>query len=194
MRQSILAFLILPAITLQTACIREEALNAECDIVAVQISQDILSRSPIISNNEVTIIVKDGIDLDGLAPVFTLTPGATISPESGTPRDFNTPQQYTVTSEDKEWSKTYTVDIQHTNAVVLNYDFDHVRQVPTQSGEGSYDVFYEVGADGQVQTRHSHSPTPKGLRIHSPPINLTTVKPGNAWPSPHVLLGHSALW
>lgn len=150
MKQSILAFLLLPAITLQTACIREEALNAECDIVAVQIPQDILSRSPIISNNEVTIIVKDGIDLNGLAPGFTLTPGATITPASGTPRDFNTPQQYTVTSEDKEWSKTYTVDIQHTNAVVLNYDFDHVRQVATQSGDGSYDVFYEVGTDGTV--------------------------------------------
>lgn len=150
MKHQIFTITLLLAITFQCSCIREEALNAECDIVAIQLPQDILSRSPIISNNEVTIIVKNGIDLDGLAPVFTLTPGATISPESGTPRDFNTPQQYTVTSEDKEWSKTYTVDIQHSNAVILNYNFEHVRQVSAVMGSCRYDVFYEIGPDGNV--------------------------------------------
>lgn len=150
MKHQIFTITLLLAITVQCSCIREEALNAECDIVAIQLPQDILSRSPIISNNEVTIIVKDGIDLDGLAPVFTLTPGATISPESGTPRDFNTPQQYTVTSEDKEWSKTYMVEIQHSNAVILNYNFEHVRQVSAVMGSCRYDVFYEIGPDGNV--------------------------------------------
>lgn len=150
MKHQIFTITLLLAITVQCSCIREEALNAECDIVAIQLPQDILSRSPIISNNEVTIIVKNGIDLDGLAPVFTLTPGATISPESGTPRDFNTPQQYTVTSEDKEWSKTYMVEIQHSNAVILNYNFEHVRQVSAVMGSCRYDVFYEIGPDGNV--------------------------------------------
>lgn len=133
-----------------SSCIKEEELNAECDIVAIQIPQDILSRSPVISNNGVTVIVKDGIELNGLAPTFTLTPGATITPESGTPRDFNKPQQYTVTSENKQWSKTYTVEIQNTYSVVLNYNFENVRQVPTSTGEGCYDVFYEIDASGAV--------------------------------------------
>lgn len=150
MKQPTLTILLLFAALLQISCIREEALNAECDIVAVQLPQDILSRSPVISNKEVTIVVKDGVDLNGLAPEFTLTPGATIIPESGTPRDFTIPQQYTVTSEDKEWSKTYIVEIQHTNAVALNYDFEHVRQVSALMGACSYDVFYEVGSDGKV--------------------------------------------
>lgn len=150
MKHQIFTITLLLAITVQCSCIREEALNAECDIVAVQLPQDILSRNPVISNNEVTIVVKDGVNLDGLAPTFTITPGATIYPESGTPRDFTTPQEYTVTSEDKEWSKTYMVEIQHTNAVILNYNFEHVRQVSALMGSCRYDVFYEIGADGNV--------------------------------------------
>lgn len=87
------------------SCIKKEPLNAECDIVSVTLSGDKLNREPQIFNDKVILIVKNDVSVSNLAPEFTLTPGATISPESGTPRNFILPQQYVVTSQDGEWKK-----------------------------------------------------------------------------------------
>lgn len=94
---------------LGASCIRDEAPNAEADILACTVDADILKRAPIIQNNSVTLLVKPFADLRHQAPEFTLTPGATIEPPGGTERDFTAPQQYEVTSEDGRWRKTYTV-------------------------------------------------------------------------------------
>lgn len=99
------------------SCIRDEAANAECDITGVDtawisslLEEGILrSSNYFLSNNSVTFFKEDGAACDSLAPVFTLTPGATIEPLSGTERDFTTPQTYTVTAEDGVWKKDYTV-------------------------------------------------------------------------------------
>lgn len=88
---------LLLGITL-VSCIRDEALNAEADILTCTVPGDILKRDPIIENNKVVLMVTADADLTHQAPEFTLTPGATISPASGTERDFTTPQFYTVTS------------------------------------------------------------------------------------------------
>lgn len=93
----------------QVSCIRDEALNAEADILTCTVPEDILKRDPIIENNKVVLMVTADADLTHQAPEFTLTPGATISPRSGTERDFTTPQSYTVTSEDGNWKKEYQV-------------------------------------------------------------------------------------
>lgn len=135
---------------LLAACIRGEAPNAECDIESVYFqSDDVLNRTPSISNDKVTIVVNSNVDISSLAPYFTLTEGATISPESGTVRNFTTPQEYVVTSQDGDWHKTYTVDVQRPGTINLSYNFDNVRQVSANSGRSSYDVFYEVGSDGK---------------------------------------------
>lgn len=132
------------------ACIRSEAPNAECDIESVYFqSDDVLNRKPSISNNKVTIVVNSDVNISSLAPFFTLTEGATIRPESGTVRNFSSPQQYVVTSQDGEWSKTYTVEVQRPGAINLSYNFENVRQESANSGRSSYDVFYEVGSDGK---------------------------------------------
>lgn len=142
--------LVLTALAvLAGSCVRDEAPNSECDILAVELPDGILNRSPIISNDKVTLVVKGSADIAALAPKFELTPGATIAPPSGTVRDFTTPQEYTVTSEDGEWHKTYTVEVQGAYSVNLDYNFEHVRQVSTLGGKSSYDVFYEVGTDGR---------------------------------------------
>lgn len=132
------------------SCIRKEPLNAECDIVAVAVTGDILNRAPIIENNKVTFIVKNGVNITKLAPEFILTPGASIYPESGTVRDFTTPQTYMTTSEDGEWHKVYTVEVKRNDSGNTNYSFsfENVRQVSALMGACSYDVFYEVGANG----------------------------------------------
>jgi hypothetical protein len=92
-----------------TSCIKEEALNTEADILGCIVDKSILKREPIIQNDKVVLMVKGNIDLRRQAPEFTVTEGATISPASGTMRDFTTPQSYVVTSEDKQWEKTYSI-------------------------------------------------------------------------------------
>lgn len=88
-----------------SSCIRDEALNAEADILSCTLPKAVMTTSPIINNNSVTLFVGPGTDVSALAPEFTLTPGATISPLSGTVHDFNLPQKYTVTAADGVWKK-----------------------------------------------------------------------------------------
>lgn len=92
-----------------TSCIQKEALNTEADITACLVDESILKREPIIQNDKVTLLVKGNTNLTRQAPEFTITEGASIEPASGTQRNFTTPQTYTVTSEDGQWKKDYTV-------------------------------------------------------------------------------------
>lgn len=149
MKKSFTLMIAMAIFAFMASCIREEAKNSECDIVAVELPDGILNRSPIISNDKVTLVVKGGVDVTALAPKFELTPGASIEPASGTVRNFTTQQEYTVTSEDRKWSKTYVMEVQSAYSVSLDYDFEHVRQVSALGGAASYDVFYEVGTDGK---------------------------------------------
>ena len=82
------------------SCIQDEAPNAEADILTCTVPADILRRDPIITNDKITLMVKSNTDLSKQSPEFTLTPGASISPASGTTLDFSEPQYYTVVSED----------------------------------------------------------------------------------------------
>lgn len=138
--------------TVAVSCIKKEPLNTECDIVAVTLPDDALNRRPIIENDRVTLIVKNHVNITELAPEFVLTPGATITPESGTVRDFTEPQTYVVTSEDREWSKTYTINVQRNNAINLKYGFEDIRLVTT-SQKGQYDEFYDVSIDETTHRR-----------------------------------------
>lgn len=63
-----------------------------------------MTTSPIINNNSVTLFVGPETDVSALAPEFTLTPGATISPLSGTVHDFNLPQN-TLSQQPTEYGK-----------------------------------------------------------------------------------------
>ncbi len=111
-----------------TSCFKDELANAECDILtawihienAEEVFGDAMQSDTIISVNVLstddyisfTLYVKQdaNIDLTALAPQFTLTPGATISPNSGSVQDFsNGPVTYTTTSEDGKWQRTYHV-------------------------------------------------------------------------------------
>ena len=61
-----------------------------------------------ISGTNVTLTVPYGTSVTSLSPTFTLAPGATCAPISGTARNFTSAQTYTVTSSDSLISKTYT--------------------------------------------------------------------------------------
>ncbi|MFD5257320.1 family 43 glycosylhydrolase [Streptomyces bobili] len=60
------------------------------------------------ANSRITLPLTEGTDLTTLAPQFTLAQGATISPASGTPRDFSAPVTYEVTGSDGK-KRTWTV-------------------------------------------------------------------------------------
>lgn len=135
------------------SCIREEALNAEADIISCKVPTDILLRLPIITNDKVTFYVRGGVNLTKLSPEFTVTDGASISPASGTTRDFTTPQTYTVTSQDKKWSKDYTVEFVFTEfgESQTQYHFENIKYYTDGDGSSAkqyYQIFYDTKVDG----------------------------------------------
>ena len=130
----VLIYLLLGVIL--SSCIQKEEANAEADIISCTLPDVTMTTNPIISNNSVTIFVGPGTDIASLAPEFELTPGASINPPSGTERDFNSPQQYTVTAADGIWSKKYTISVIDTE-LATNYNFED-----TLSGKKYY-IFVE---------------------------------------------------
>ena len=141
MRNLILCFLIG---LFTVSCIKDEALNAEADILTCVVPGDVLKTDPEIDNESVTLTVKSGVDITSLAPQFTITEGAKISPASGTALDFTTPQHYTVTSEDGKWSKTYKVRCL-VSGVTTDYGFEHITMEPKG---GRYQIFYDYTENG----------------------------------------------
>ena len=121
-------------ITTLSSCFKEEPLNAECDIEQAYIHADnkILLNSLFTNPSDTLVNVQsDQTNIEFTmrpfaahtkqAPIFRLTPGATISPESGSLQDFSKgPVTYTVTSEDKQWSRTYQVSIKKGQTTMPN--------------------------------------------------------------------------
>lgn len=136
MKQSrlIVAALSMSCITTLSSCFKEEPLNAECDIEQAYIHADnkILLNSLFTNPSDTLVNVQSDqtnieftmrpfATLTNQAPIFRLTPGATISPESGSLQDFSKgPVTYTVTSEDKQWSRTYQVSIKKGQTAMPN--------------------------------------------------------------------------
>jgi autotransporter-associated beta strand protein len=61
-----------------------------------------------ISGTNINISVPSGTNVTALAPTYTLSAAASGAPVSGTIRNFNTPQSYTITAEDGS-TKIYNV-------------------------------------------------------------------------------------
>lgn len=135
MKQSrfIVAALSMSCITTLSSCFKEEPLNAECDIEQAYIHADNKILLKLFTNPSDTLVnvqsdqtnieftMRPFAALTKQAPIFRLTPGATISPESGSLQDFSKgPVTYTVTSEDKQWSRTYQVSIKKGQTTMPN--------------------------------------------------------------------------
>ncbi len=133
------------------SCIEKEPLNAECDIEGASLSGEILLNSDVDDvHDSVTIVVKNYVNVTSLAPEFKLTPGATICPASGTVRNFTDAQEYTVTSQDGLWRKTYKVAVVKNNPIVLKSGFEDVRLITTSQG-GKYDEFIDIQIDPDTE-------------------------------------------
>ncbi len=126
------------------ACIQSEPLNAEADITACKIlnakgsPETNIKGNIIINNAQVLAQANPSIDLTKLALEVTLTEGANISPDPARVMDYSRPQKFTVTSEDGNWHKEYSVIID-TFDLPLRYDFEHYELNETEK----YQVFFE---------------------------------------------------
>lgn len=144
----------LAALLTFSSCIREEALNAECDITAVDAGwieehKDILIGLPIVNNENVSFTIKKKTDRSAFAPRFELTPGATLTAvvdgetvaANGITRDFTTPCTYTTHSQDGQWSKNYSVSFVYPSPL-KQLSFEHYEL----DASGRYHEWYEVDA------------------------------------------------
>lgn len=130
----ITATILSGCLTTLSSCFKEEPLNAECDIEQVYIHADNKILLNLLFTNPSDTLVNVQSDQTNIeftmrpfaaltkqAPIFRLTPGATISPESGSLQDFSKgPVTYTVTSEDKQWNRTYQVSIKKGQTTMPN--------------------------------------------------------------------------
>lgn len=62
-------------------------------------------------DHTVEMMVPLGTDVSKLTPIFTVSEGATASPESGVEDDFTNPVTVTVTAEDEETTQDWTVTV-----------------------------------------------------------------------------------
>lgn len=136
-------------IILLGSCIREEAPNAEADILTCTLPGDVMAYDTDINNETdiITLYVKEGTDITALAPEFIITSGATINPGSGTVFDFTTPRIYEVTSEDRQWKRMYTVTVVVRGANpdpnphnTILYHFENMKLDKTKK----FQIFYEI--------------------------------------------------
>ena len=126
------------------ACIQSEPLNAEADITACKIlnakglPETNIKGNIIINNAQVLAQANPKIDLTNLALQVTLTEGASISPDPSKVMDYSQTRKFTVTSQDGNWHKEYSVIID-TFDLPFQYDFEHYELNET----GKYQVFFE---------------------------------------------------
>jgi hypothetical protein len=76
----------------------------------------------IISGTNITVIVPYNTNVSSLTPTIAVSSGATITPASGTVRDFSSPVEYTVTGADAKTAKyTVTVIVRGQGGITLVY-------------------------------------------------------------------------
>ena len=143
-----------------SSCFKDEAPNAECDIIEASLHvdnptdifynpTDTLVRV-LYTDDNISFSVRRKADLTALAPTFRITDGATISPASGSVHDFSKgPVIYTVTSEDKEWSRSYKVSfipVIRTSKDTLSFNFEDYHL----DSKGKYYIWCEKHEDGNM--------------------------------------------
>ena len=149
-------------ITTLASCFKDEAPNAECDITKAWIHADNPAEmffqptdtaiNVLYDKNEITFTVRRNADITALAPRFEITEGATISPENGSVHDFSKgPVVYTVTSEDKQWNRKYTVSFKPTTVIqssTVLFDFENASVYNDEKKKVGYYKWYETQPDG----------------------------------------------
>ena len=146
---------------LTTSCFGDEPDGCEADIETVTIHVDDPSgfffqptdsmQTVFSTDSVITFAVRGDADVSALSPVFTLSPGATVSPASGSTHDFTQgPVTYTVTSEDGKWYRHYRVNVVPTMVTVsdtLCCNFEHFELEPSSQ---RYYMWHNTLPDGTL--------------------------------------------
>lgn len=141
-------------------CFKDEPLNAECDILEASVTTTSMTETFFHESDTlvrvgsdasiITFTVRRTADLSHMAPRFRITDGATIEPASGSVHDFSQgPVAYTVTSEDRQWSRRYEVAFRPVTVTVndtVRYDFEHYE---LDDNYKRFYVWYEEEPDGR---------------------------------------------
>ncbi|MSS18610.1 PCMD domain-containing protein [Sodaliphilus pleomorphus] len=127
------------SLLLLSSCIKDEPLNAECDIEQVVIhcpdastvfySLADTSQTVLYTDSTIVFNVRRNADLKQVTPEFKVTPGATVESLGGTP-DFETDSlaRYRVTSQDGNWHRYYTLRFNRVARTVSDtvcFDFEN---------------------------------------------------------------------
>ncbi len=149
-----------------SSCIKDEPLNAECDILGVdpawvESHKSSLRGVPIVTNYTVSMQLQKGTDRTALDPKFILTEGATLTTAdangnevdaNGMTRDFSSPQAYTARSQDHNWSKQYEVSFNYPT-MLSTLSFEHYE---VDDATKRYHVWYEIDADDTTNPRRNY--------------------------------------
>lgn len=156
--KTLVTFSLLSSCIILSSCIKQIEPNTECDIeeayIHAQAPEELFfSKSDTLvkvfsDNHDVIFKVRGTADLTKLAPMFRLTPGATIEPANGSVHDFSQGGvKYRVTSEDGRWRRTYVVQFKRKSMPikdgVVSYDFENYTLK-----DGKYYVWSDVYDDG----------------------------------------------
>lgn len=151
------------ACSLLTSCFKEEPLNAECDIEAVYFHLDEplgtfyqlgdTLQKVLSDNTDVVFNVRrePAADLSLVEPQLVLTPGASVKSSARTVDEATGTVRwnYVVGSQDKQWSRAYTVSVVPTSRTVRDtvaYDFENFELEPQKK---KYYVWHDELNDGQ---------------------------------------------
>lgn len=111
------------ALTMFCSCIKDEPLNREADIVEIIVNDPTFIDRSISEDNRIELMMAETADLTKVTPILTLTPYATVTPESGTTFDLSNEKEveYTVTSQDGLFQKKYVLKV---GELRVTYDFE----------------------------------------------------------------------
>lgn len=131
-----------------SGCIKDEMPNIEVDITdVVSDNGEILTvayNSPVID-----VFTVPGTDFSKLPLRFVVSEGATITPDPASVSDYSQPRKYLVTSEDGNWSMTYTVNVRQCNLPV-SFGFENWRQPERMRYRIAYETSDGLGNDGDL--------------------------------------------
>ena len=162
-----------------SSCIQDEALNSEAAIDACT-GADVQLAHINSDSKEINIYVHKGANLAKQQLLFTLPDGATIKADEHSPNDIlnnydfsneSHSRTFTVTSEDGEWTATYTVKVVPAE-MPETFHFEDL--LPSAGTE--YDIFYEFepGTSTSVSRVAQWSSGNPGYKL-PPEINLLGV-------------------
>ncbi len=142
------------------SCIKDEPLNSECDIETVTVRcpnpenaffnlTDTMQKVSS-ADSVITFSVRNNADLSNATLHITTTDGATITTTSDTQPEVGKDLHYTITSQDGNWHRSYTVKfvpVTHTVNDTIKYDFENYELEPKAS---AYYVWHNVLPDGTL--------------------------------------------